>query len=104
MPKHHKDILDSSAGGSFTNNKKGDSWKLLETISENAENWGLDEGNTPHFDYEYSCVEEFSTSILFNQLSTKFGLDPYVLIEVTKSFASHIDARGTKIGQTTLLK
>ena len=40
MPKYHKDFLDSSAGGSFTNNKKGDSWKLLETISKNAENWG----------------------------------------------------------------
>ena len=29
---------------------------------------------------------------MFNQLSTKFGLDPYVLVEVAKSFANHIDA------------
>ena len=26
-----------------------------------------------------------------NELSNKFGLDPYVLVEVTKSFANHID-------------
>ena len=42
LPKHHKDILDNSSGGSFTNNKKGNSWELLETISQNAESWGLD--------------------------------------------------------------
>ena len=64
----------------------------METISQNAESWGLDKGNMPHFDYEYSCVEKFSTSILFNQLSTKFGFDPHVLVEVAKSFANHIDA------------
>ena len=84
--------MDNSSGGSFTNNKDGRSCNLLETISQNADNWGLDEGNTPQLDYEYSCVEEFSTSILFNELSNKFGLDPYVLVEVTKSFANHIDA------------
>src|SRR3954463_11652400 len=92
LPKNHQDILDNSGGGSFTNNKKGNSWELLETISQNAENWGHDEDNMPHFDYEYACVEELSTSILFNQLTTKFGLDPYVLVEVTKSFVGHIDA------------
>ena len=27
-----------------------------------------------------------------SELSNKFGLDPYVLVEVTKSFANHIDA------------
>ena len=29
---------------------------------------------------------------MFTELSNKFGLDPYVLVEVAKSFANHIDA------------
>ena len=37
LPKHSKDILDNSSEWSFTNNKKRSSWKLLETISQNAE-------------------------------------------------------------------
>jgi hypothetical protein len=62
----------------------------LETISENTVNWDLDKGNEPRLEYEYSCVENLSTSTLFEHLSDKFGLDPYVLVEIAKSFASHI--------------
>jgi hypothetical protein len=62
----------------------------LETISENTGNWDLDKGNKPHLEYEYSCVENFSTFTLFEHLSDKFGLDPYVLVEIAKSFDGHI--------------
>jgi hypothetical protein len=62
----------------------------LETIFENTGNWDLDKGNEPRLEYEYSCVENFSASILFENLSDKFGLDPYVLVEIAKSFAGHI--------------
>jgi hypothetical protein len=41
-------------------------------------------------EYEYSCVENFSTSTVFEHLSDKFGLDPYVLVEIAKYFAGHI--------------
>ena len=67
-----------------------EAWNLLDTISENTDNWDLDKGNEPHLEYEYACVENFSTSVLFEELGDRFGLDPYVLVEVAKSFANHI--------------
>ena len=42
------------------------------------------------FYYEYSCVEIFSTSILFKDSGDTFGLDPYVIIEIAKGFATHM--------------
>ena len=41
-------------------------------------------------EYEYACVENFSTSPSFEELGNRFGLDPFVLVEVVKSFANHI--------------
>jgi hypothetical protein len=87
LPKQQKEFLDNSSGGSFTNNYE-EAWNLLETISENTGTWDLDKGNKPHLEYEYFRVE-FSTSTLFEHLSEKFGLDPYVLVEIAKSFAGH---------------
>ena len=77
-----KEFLDNSSGGSFTNNTEEEAWNLLETISEHTGNWDLDKGNEPYFDYGYSCVENFSTSLLFKNLSDSFNLDPYVMIEI----------------------
>jgi hypothetical protein len=82
--------LDNSSGGSFTNNYEEEAWNLLETISENNGNWDLGKGNEPRLEYEYSCVDNFFASILFENLSHKFGLGPYVLIEIAKSFVGHI--------------
>jgi hypothetical protein len=90
LPKQQKEFLDNSSGGSFTNNYEEEAWNLLETISENTGNWDLDKGNEPRLECEYSCVENFSTSTLFEHLSDKFCLDPYVLVEIAKYFASHI--------------
>ena len=86
----HKEILDNSSGGSFTNSTEEEVWNVLETIFENTSRWDLDKGNEPYFDYEYSCVENFSTSILFHNLGDTFGLDPYVIIEIAKGFATHM--------------
>jgi hypothetical protein len=63
----------------------------LDNIANNFDAWDLDIGNKPRFQYEYSCVENFSTTILFEELSNRFGLDPHVLVEVTKSFANHLN-------------
>jgi hypothetical protein len=90
LPKQQKQFLDNSSRGSFTNNYEEEAWNLLETISENIGNWDLDKGNKPRLEYEYFSVENFSTSTLFEHLSDKFGLDPYVLVEIAKSFAGHI--------------
>ena len=86
LPMKHKEILDNSSGGSFTNNTEEEAWNLLETISENTGHWELDKGNEPYFDYGYSCVENYSTSILFKNMSDTFNLDPYVILEIAKSF------------------
>ena len=36
-----------------------------------------------------SRVESFSTFILFKNMSDTFNLDPYVILEIAKSFAEH---------------
>jgi hypothetical protein len=46
----------------------------LDTIANNSAAWDLDKGNEPRFDFEYACVENFSTTILFEELRNKFGL------------------------------
>jgi hypothetical protein len=90
LPKEQKEFLGNSFRGICTNNYEEEAWNLLETISENTGNWDLDKGNKLRLEYEYFCVENFSTSTLFEHLSDKFGLDPYVLVEIAKSFAGHI--------------
>ena len=90
LSKKNQEILDNLSGRSFKNNIEEEAWNLLKTIAENTSHWDLDKGNEPYLDYEYSCVENFSTSALFENLSDNFGLDPYVLIEIAKSFAEHI--------------
>jgi hypothetical protein len=90
LPKQQKEFLDNSSGGSFTNNYEEEAWNLLETIFENIGNWDLIKGNKPRLEYEYLCVENFSTSTMFEHLSDKFGLDPYVLVKISKSFVGHI--------------
>ena len=90
LPDRLKQYLDSSSGGSFTNNTAEEAWNLLEIISKNSEYWDLDKGNEAYFDYGYSCVESFSSSILFKNVIKDFGLDPYVAIEIAKKFAEHI--------------
>ena len=63
----------------------------MDTISKNTDAWDFDKGNEHCFEYEYSCVENIPTTILFKELSNKFGLDPDVLLEVTKYFANHLN-------------
>jgi hypothetical protein len=91
LPLHLKDFLDNSSEGSFTNRTPEEARDLLDTISKNIDAWDLDKGNEPCFEYEYSCVENFSTTILFEELSNRFGLDPHILVEVAKSFANNLN-------------
>jgi hypothetical protein len=53
-------------------------------------NWDLDNANESYFDYEYSCVEKFSSSHSFNEVNAKFNLDIHVITEIAKVFASHV--------------
>jgi hypothetical protein len=40
----HKDFLDNSSRGSFTNIRVEDAWGLLDLVSENTDNLDLDKG------------------------------------------------------------
>jgi hypothetical protein len=65
LPQPLGNILDNSSEGSFTNITQKEARDLLDTISKNIDAWNLDKGNEPCFECEYSCVENFSTTILF---------------------------------------
>jgi hypothetical protein len=53
---------------------------LLDTIANNSAAWDLDKGNEPRFAFEYACVENFCTTISFEELKNKFGFDPHILV------------------------
>jgi hypothetical protein len=99
LPQHHRDFLDNSSEGSFTNRTQQEARNLLDTIANNSAAWDLDKGNEPRFDFEYECVENFSTHILFEELEDRFGLDSHILVEVTKSFSNHLNVpkKGFKV-------
>jgi hypothetical protein len=63
----------------------------LYSISNNTDASDLDKSNKPRVEYEYSCVENFYTTILFKELSNMFDINPHVLVEVTGSFAYHLN-------------
>jgi hypothetical protein len=56
LTRQHKEFLDNSSGGSFTNKTEQEAWNLLEIIDGNTGNWDLDKGNEPYLHYKYSCV------------------------------------------------
>jgi hypothetical protein len=82
LPQHHRDFLDNSSEGSLTSRTKKLARDLFNTIANNDDVWDLD---------KYSCIENFFTTILFEELSKRFGLGPHVLVEVTKCFANHLN-------------
>ena len=88
---HYKDFLDASSEGSFTSKKIEFKWYLLERIQHNAENWEIDKGEESVINYEYDCIKSFVETDIFNKLSAKFGLDSHIVVDIYKSFASHIN-------------
>jgi hypothetical protein len=90
LPSFHKDFLDNSSGGSFTNGRTEDAWRLLDLVSENTNNWDLDKGKIITIDYGYDCVKNFYASNVFKELSILYSIDSHVLLEVVKSFAKHV--------------
>jgi hypothetical protein len=86
----HKDFLDNSSGGIFTNRRVEDAWGLFVLVSENTDNWDLDKGKIITIDYGYDCVKNVYTSNVFGELSRLYSIDSHVLLEVVKSFAKHV--------------
>ena len=86
-----KDMLDASSLGSFTNKKVNAKWDLIERIYRNAEDWEIEKGKESGINYEYDCIKSFMETERFNVLSTKFGLDSQIVVDLYKSFADHIN-------------
>jgi hypothetical protein len=78
--------LDNSSRGSFTNRRAEYAWGLLDLVSENTNNWGLDKGKIITRDYG----KNFYASDVFEELSSLYSIDSHVLLEVVKSFAKHV--------------
>jgi hypothetical protein len=41
--------------------------------------------------YEFDCIKSFAETADFQELSARYGLDPQIMIDCFKAFASHID-------------
>ena len=50
----------------------------------------MDKGKEPGINYEYDCIKSFAETENFNKLSAKYGLDSQVIVELCKTFASHV--------------
>ena len=87
-----QDYLDACSEGSFTSKKVGAKWDLLETIQINNEDWYNDKGKESGINYEYDCIKSFAETTDFQELSAKYGLDPQIIVDYCRAFASHVNA------------
>jgi hypothetical protein len=88
---HYKDYLDACFEGSFTSKEVDAKWDLLETIQNNIEDWDFDKGKGSGINYEYDCIKSFAETANFQELSAKYGLDPQIMVDCFRAFASHIN-------------
>ena len=42
--------------------------------------------------YEYDCIKAFVETADFQELNAKYGLDPQIMVDLLRGFASHINA------------
>jgi hypothetical protein len=88
---HYRDYLDACFEGSFTSKEVDAKWDLLETIQSNIEDWDSDKGKGSSINYEYDCIKSFAETADFQELSAKYGLDPQIMVDCFRAFASHIN-------------
>jgi hypothetical protein len=88
---YYKDYLDACFDGSFTSKDVDVKWNLLETIQNNIEGWDSDKGKGSGINYEYDFIKSFTETSDFQELSAKYGLDPQIMVDCFKAFASHIN-------------
>ena len=72
------------------NKKIDDKWDVIEIIQRNTKYWDMDKGKQLGINYEYDCTKTFVETRNFNKLSAKYGLDSQVIVELCKTFASHV--------------
>ena len=87
----YKDHLDACLEGSFTSKQVEAKWDLLETIQRNTEDWDINKGKESGINYEYDCIKSFAETADFQELSAKYGLDPQIMVDCYRTFASHIN-------------
>ena len=87
----YKDYLDACFEGSFTSKEVEAKWDLLETIQRNTEGWDIYKGKGSGINYEYDCIKSFAETDDFQELSAKYGLDPQIMVDFYRAFASHIN-------------
>jgi hypothetical protein len=88
---HYKDHLDACLDGSFTRKDVDTKWDLLETIQSNIKDWDSNKGKGSGMNYEFDCIKSFAETANFQEFSAKYGLDPQIMIDCFKVFASHIN-------------
>jgi hypothetical protein len=88
---HYKDYQDACFEGSFTSKEVEAKWDLLEAIQSNTEDWDNDKGKESSINYEYDCIKTFAETANFQELSAKYGLDPQIIFDCCRTFASHIN-------------
>jgi hypothetical protein len=88
---YYKDYLDACFDGSFTSKEVDTKWDLLETIQSNIKDWDSNKGKGSGINYEYDCIKSFAKTADFQELSAKYGLDPRIMVDCFKAFASHIN-------------
>jgi hypothetical protein len=88
---HYKEYLDVCFEGSFTSKEVEAKWNLLETIQSNIEDWDGDKGKESGINYEYDCIKSFAETADFQKLSAKYGLDPQIMVDYFRTFASRIN-------------
>src|SRR3954470_14432479 len=86
----YKDLLDATCSGSFTHMKEEAKWDLLETIQRNTEDWDSDKGKESGINYDYDYIKAFTETADFQEFSAKNCLDPQILVNLSKAFASYI--------------
>jgi hypothetical protein len=88
---HDKDLLDASCFGSFTHMKGEAKWDLLDCIQENTEGWENEKGRKSGINYDYECIKAFMGTDDFHDASTVYGIDPQILANCFKDFASYLN-------------
>jgi hypothetical protein len=91
LSRYYKDYLDACFDGSFTSKEVDTKWDLLETIQSNIKDWDSNKGKGSGINYEYDCIKSLAETADFQELSAQYGLDPQIMVDCFKAFASHIN-------------
>src|SRR4051812_23939935 len=99
LSRQDREMLDASSSGVFRIRSVEERWDLIKMILKNTEDWEIDKGIEPLINYEHDYIERYVKTVYFNTFCAKIGLDPQLLIDFCKNFASHMDSSKKKEDQ-----